>query len=152
MARTHTFRRAEGFNKVLRAIPKEADREVRAASARIAQGLASKAEARARSLGGVADLIAPTIRAGRDRVPLVRMGGSKRLPPREGRARTGPNQTVGNLIWGNEWGSRRFRQFPEPVKRGRVLWSTLHDEYDASMEEWGDAVLAAIDNAAQGVR
>lgn len=149
MGKTHTFLRADGFNKVLRAIPKEADREVRAASGVIAQDLASKAQTRARSYGDVASLVAPTIKAGRDRVPLVRMGGTKRLPPRDGRTRTGPNQTVGNLIWGAEWGSRRFRQFPEPVKRGRMLWSTLHDEYEASMDAWGDAVLAAIDHASK---
>lgn len=150
--KTHTFRRVEGFNKALRDIPKEAGPLLRDASQRISDGIAAKAADRARGLGGVAKYIAPTIRSRRDRVPVVQMGGRTPLPPRDGRARTGPNQTVGNVIWGEEWGAKRYPQFPPPVKRGRMLWSTVADSYEESLDEWGDALMDAVDEAAKGKR
>jgi hypothetical protein len=73
----------------------------------------------------------------------VVMGGSKRLPTHS-RSRTGDKQTVGNVMWGAEWGSNQYTQFEKPVKRGRMLWSTVDEQSDEMMRRWGDALGDAL--------
>lgn len=153
MGRTHTFKSVKGLNRVLRALPKALRAELRDASAAIATDVAAQAAVRASSVGGVARDVAPTIKARRDGVPKVVMGGTTSLPPRDGRPRTGPNQTVGNVIWGAEFGSGKHRQF-DPWRgsgagAGYFLWPTVAAMSDEIEERYGDAILDAIDKAAR---
>lgn len=89
MAKMTVYNNVAGLNRALRKLPKEATAELRHASVDIAQAVAQEAADTARGEGGVASLVAPTIRATRDRVPVVKMGGATRLPERYGHARTG---------------------------------------------------------------
>jgi len=144
MAKTFTFSHVAGLQRTLRTLPKDLSAELRDASVDIAESVAGKASLRARMVGGVAKYVAPTIRARRDRVPKIVMGGTTRLP-----GRTGPNQTVGNVIWGAEWGSTRYRQFPPWSREGRFLWPTVDDQSDETMERYGEALMDAVDKAAR---
>jgi hypothetical protein len=145
VGKTTTYTTVAGLNKTLRAIPKAATKELRIESQAIAGDVAEKAARRGRSLGGVAKYV--PFKGLRDRVPVVRMGGSTRLPPRDGRPRAGDKQTVGNVMWGAEWGSHRYAQFEKPVKRGRMLWSTVDEMSDEMMRRWGDALGDALRKA-----
>lgn len=157
MPRTYTYDRVEGLNRALRSISKEASVQLRDASGRIAKRVASDAARSAREQGGAAALVAPTIRAGRDRVPLVRMGSAKRLPPRNGKPRRGSHQTIGDIIWGAEFGggarpaTRQFRPWLGSGRgAGYFLWPAVRDDHDWIGDEYGDALVAAIDASARG--
>jgi hypothetical protein len=141
VGKTTTYTTVAGVNKTLRAVPKVADKELRNESQDIATDIAEEAGRRGRSLGGVAKYV--PFKGLRDRVPVVRMGGSKRLPTTN-RPRRGDKQTVGNVMWGAEWGSHRYAQFGKPVKRGRMLWSTVDEMSDEMMRRWGDALGRAL--------
>jgi hypothetical protein len=109
--------RIEGVRETLaafRQLPKEASNELRTAAGEIAQDLAVDAQAAGRAEGYQAALVAGTVKVARDRVPVVQAGGTKRLGPRSAPA--------WRLLFGSEFGSNRFRQFPE-VHQGRDgLW------------------------------
>jgi hypothetical protein len=153
MARTYTFNNVAGLRRALNSLPKEAQAEIRGASLAIAQDIAPKAAARARQVGGVAKYVAPTIKARRDRVPKIVMGGTKRLPARDGRPRRGPNQTVGNVVWGAEFGSGRYPQFHpwrgSSTGAGYFLWPTIREESDDITERYADALMDAVDKSAR---
>lgn len=149
MTRTYTYANVEGLHRALRAVPREASVALRDEAGGIAGDVASRAAARARSLGGVAALVAPTIRVGRDRVPKVLMGSARRLPPRDGRPRRGSRQTIGDVIWGAEWGSDRFAQFPPRSRDGRFLFRTVRAMGDGILDRYGDALMRAVDRAAR---
>lgn len=105
-AKTYTVK---GLNRALRSLGPEASRRLRDASVVIGSQVAVDAHGRALKVGGVARLVAPTIKATRDRVPVVREGGTRRLPPRYGKARTGKRQTIGDVTMGAEFGGDAFR-------------------------------------------
>lgn len=156
MAKTMTFYNVAGLNKTLRKLPKTASAELRDASQAIADKVAGDARGAATAQGGVARLVAPTIRAGRDRVPLVRMGSSARLPA-DGRSRKGDRQTIGDVIWGAEFGggARKTTQQFKPWRgndtgAGYFLWPTVRGDRDFIEQAYGDAILDAIDDAATG--
>lgn len=64
-----------------------------------------------------AQQVAETVRATRDRLPTVTIGGSKRAPVTRRTTASSPAPTVGELLFGNEFGSERntkgsFGNFP----------------------------------------
>lgn len=145
---TKVIRGVKGLNRTLSALPKVAQVRLRDASAAIATDVAASAQQRARSgtdgVAQVAKYVAPTIKATRDRVPVVRMGGSQRLPPRDGRPRTGPNQTVGAVMWGAEYGSSKSHQFSpwggNGDSAGYFLWPSvrmddIEEQYAEALED-----------------
>lgn len=149
MAKTLTFYQVEGLSRALRALPRTASARLRDASQEIASRVASDAAARASAQGGAAAKVAPSIRAGRDRVPLVRMGNSSPI-------RSGPRQTIGDLIWGAEFGggarptTRQFRPWKgSGTGAGYFLWPTVRDDRSFIETAYGDALLDAIDEAAR---
>lgn len=150
MARTFKFRNVDGLYKTLSTLPKEASSTLRKASVVIAGDVATQAAGLARQVGGVAKYVAPTLKARSDRIPKVVMGGSKRLP-----GPPGPNQTVGNVIFGAEFGGQRRKttmQF-DPWRgngkdAGYFLWPTIRAEYDTVVERYGAALKEAVDRAA----
>jgi hypothetical protein len=153
MARTYTFNEMAGLNQMLRSVSKVASVELRGASAEIAQDVADKAATEAYLEGGAAIHVAPTIKARPDRVPRIVMGGTKRLPARDGRPRRGPNQTVGNVVWGAEFGSGRYPQFHpwrgSSTGAGYFLWPTIREESDDITERYADALMDAVDKSAR---
>jgi hypothetical protein len=130
----------------LRDLPKEATDQLRDESVAIAARVAAEARGRAMSGAGgrVSRYVAPTIRATRDRVPVISMGGSARLPPSSGSTRSG---IVGDVMWGAEFGSAQHRQFQpwggSGGSAGYFLWPSVR--MDEIIEEWGDALLRAVD-------
>lgn len=159
------IRGIRGLNRTLNALPKVAQARIRDASVRIAADVAVDAQSRARSgTGGVAKVakyVAPTIRATRDRVPVVRMGGTTSLPPRNGRDRGGArsdgvagprnplNQTVGAVMWGAEFGSGKSHQFSpwggNGESAGYFLWPAIR--MDDIEERYAEALVDACRDA-----
>lgn len=155
MAKSMTFYNVAGLNKTLRTLPKTASANLRDASQAIADKVASDARGKASAQGGVAALVASTIRPGRDRVPLVRMGSSAKLPS-DKRSRTGNRQTIGDVIWGAEFGggarptTRQFKPWRgNDTGAGYFLWPTVRGDRDFIETAYGDAILEAIDDAAR---
>ena len=158
MAAKVTYYSVAGLNKSIRRLPKEAKAKLRDGAERIAKKVAADAQARARSQGGIAAIVAPTIRSGRDTVPVVKMGDSTRLPTSGSdwqRNRTGKRQTIGDVIWGAEFGGGRrptTTQFlpwrGSGTGAGYFLWPTVRGDRqfisDAYEESMADAEAAAL--------
>lgn len=153
---TKVIRGIAGLNRTLNSLPKVAQARIRDASVGIAADVAQEAQQRARSgsdgVVKVARYVAPTIRATRDRVPVVRMGGTKKLPTSGNgwtHSRTGPGQTVGDVMWGAEFGSDRSPQFSpwggNDTSAGFVLWPSIR--MDAIEERYAEALVNACEDA-----
>lgn len=155
MAKTTDYNTIAGLNAALRKLPKEATAKLRDASAEIAGKVASDAAAKARSVGGVAKYVAPSIRVRRDRIPMVQMGNSSRLPTAGdgwSRSRTGSRQTVGDVIWGAEFGgglTPNTRQFMpwrgSSHGAGYFLWPTVRDNRLEIAATYSEALLEALE-------
>lgn len=121
-----------GLNKYLRYLPEEAGDQLRQASDEIADRVADEAAGRARGLHPAARLVAGALTTPASRIPTVKLGNSRKLPAHgDGRRRTGRRQTVGDLIYGAEFGGGKrpnTRQFPEHRgRKGYFLWPTIRD-------------------------
>lgn len=136
MART-TFNasvRVEGLQETLRAfnrLPKDANTELRKQSLALAQSLADAARAAGTSdAAPQSRLVAPTVKARRDRVPAVAVGGTKRV----GRNRV----PVWRVLFGSEFGSNRFRQFQRSHsgRKGYWFFPTVEREGDQISKAW----------------
>lgn len=129
---TSTFTSVAGLNRALRRLPKAISVELRDASQAIANDVASRTRSKGLGIGRGWQHLAPTVRSRRDRVPVVVMGGSKRLPGRRGK-----NQTVGDLMWGTEFGGGKrptTQQFlPHLGTIGYALWPTVRSMEDAGL-------------------
>lgn len=152
MARkTTTYNNVKGLNRALARLPKVASAELRGASQAIALFVANDARSAAVRVGGIARHVAPTIVASRDRVPVVKMGSRARLPTSGTsyqRSRNGSRQTVGDVIWGAEFGggarptTQQFR--PHLGTRGYFLWPTVRAQSDHIHERYSQALLDAL--------
>jgi acyl-coenzyme A synthetase/AMP-(fatty) acid ligase len=76
MAKTTTYRTVEGLNRALRAVPKEASKELRDESQAIAADIATEAGQRGRSLGGVAKYVPSSWAATSACLALARAGAA----------------------------------------------------------------------------
>ena len=160
--RPQVYDTIEGLNRALRQLPQTALVELRNASVDIAATVADDARGRAVALGGVARYVAPTIKASRDRVPKVRMGGARKLPKTGSwgtRKRLGNRQTVGDVIWGAEFGggarpeTRQFGGYQGFIHNakinnrqagvGRFLYPAVRANHKETMERY----LRALDDA-----
>ena len=130
----------DGLKEALRAIsklPKDAQVEVRDRALTIAEGLAIKLRVAARGESAQAGLMAPTIRARRDRVPSVEAGGTRRV----GRKR----KPAYKILFGSEFGSH-LPQFKPHLGRGSYwFYKTFEDNQEALMSEWAEAVNEVAD-------
>lgn len=149
-AKTYTIK---GLNRALRSLPKHATEELRQASLRIAEEVADLGRQRAHMAGGLGMLVAPSIVATRDRVPRVKEGSAKKLPAHsDGRARAGGRQTVGDVMWGAEFGGGRrssTRQFRPWRGSGSDAGYMLYPAVRAHAERTGVMYSAALDAALQ---
>ena len=143
------YNSVKGLNGALRSLPKEATDELRTASGEIAQFVVEDAQAGAMHVGGVARLVAPSIKVGRDRVPAVKMGGSTRLPVTSTRrSRKGSRQTVGDIWAGSEFGGgarATTHQFkPHRGKVGYFLWPAVRQDSDRIQRTYSEALDDAL--------
>lgn len=140
----------KGLNKTLRYLPEAAGNQMREASKEIAGDVASEAASRARGGHPAARLVAGALSTPSSRIPTVKLGGSRKLAPHsDGRQRRGKKQTVGDVIWGAEFGGGRrpeTRQFPPHRGRlGYFLWPTVR----ANSRDIKDRYSRALDAALQ---
>jgi hypothetical protein len=149
VAKTLVFTGTKGLMKTLASLDVEASKQLKAEAFDITSDIAAKAAGKARSQGGLPALVARNITGRRDRVPTVKMGGSRRL-------RNGPNQTVGDAMWGAEFGGQRrpttqqFRPWRGSGSgAGYFLYPAVREMSDDMQKRYGEALLRAIDRSAK---
>lgn len=155
MARkTYTYAKVKGFRRLLADLPEDVRVELLGRIEVVNEDIAEAAKREALSLGGVSALVAPSIKSVRGRNPTVRMGGRRKLP-RSGdgwgpRKRTGPRQTIGDVVFGAEFGSNQ-PQFPGHPHRGNHGWflfPVVRANMERIVEACADAIPLGVDRAA----
>lgn len=116
-----------------RSMPKEANRELRAAALDLSRQLAVAAKAAGEAEGAQAALLARTVRAVRDRVPAVQTGGTRRLGSKK--------KPAWKMLFGSEFGSDRYRQFRHPHQGRDGIWffPTIEEQAPAIAARWSEA-------------
>lgn len=154
--------RIEGVHGTLRALgalPKEANDQIRAASLRLAQGLAAEVKAE-----GMADaapqshLVARTVRAGKDRVPVITAGGMRKL----GRNKTPAYKLLFGSIFGmtnpSGWFNRSKYEGATGLQfhrhhggtRGYWFFPIVEDAAPRISREWNAAADEVVRSFSQG--
>ena len=132
---TSVYHTVAGLNRALRTLPKHVNVELRDAAQGIAKNVASQTQAKGSAIGRQWKYVGPTVKARRDRIPVVSIGGNRRLKGHKGPNLT--NQTVGNLIWGAEFGGRMRPHtmgfLPHLGRTGYALWPTIRSMEDAGL-------------------
>jgi hypothetical protein len=122
----------EGARETLaafRRLPKDANNALRDRSLELAQALATKVASAARSDSGQSALIAPTVKARRDRIPFIEAGGSTRV----GRNRV----PAYKVIFGSEFGARTLPQYRPHVGKGSYwMFKTVEANEAEIMSTW----------------
>lgn len=127
-----------------RALPKEAANELRDASLDLSRELAADAKVAGVREGSQAALVAATVKASRDRVPSVQAGGLKRLGSRR--------KPAWKLLFGSEFGSNRYRQFPHGHQGRDGIWffPTIEANSGPIMRRWREAADRTIATFSKG--
>ncbi|HEV7649385.1 MAG TPA: hypothetical protein VGP26_14625 [Actinophytocola sp.] len=151
--------KATGVRETLAAfrdLPKDANRELREASLGIADLLAQSAKG-ASHIDAQSAAVGTTVKAIRDRVPVVQAGGSRRI--------TSSRVPAYRLLFGSEFGANgRFgwysasrynestgRQFsPHQGQQGRWFFPTVERELPAALREWNKAADEIVRRFGQG--
>jgi hypothetical protein len=129
--------RIDGAKEVLAALnrlPKEANNAVREASLELAQTLAGKVKAAATTdEAPQSKLLARTVKARRDRLPVIVAGGTTRL----GRRRA----PAWKLLFGSEFGSNQYPQFrrPHSGRKGHWFFPVAEKQAATVAKVWGKA-------------
>jgi hypothetical protein len=138
--------RIEGARETLAAfnrLPKEASKSLRERTLELAQVLATRAQASARSDSRQSALMASTVKARRDRVPSVVAGGSKRV----GRNRV----PAFKILFGSEFGSNRLPQFrPHLHQEGYWFFPTVEENQAEIAAAWRDVADEVIRDFTRG--
>jgi hypothetical protein len=137
----------DGLKETLAALsklPKDASQEIRDKAAELSKELAAAASASGRAEGSQAALVARTVRAARDRVPVVVAGGTRRL---------GSNKKPAyKLLFGSEFGARKLKQYKPHVGKGSYwFFRTIEDEEVEIAAKWLEAADAIIRKFGEGV-
>lgn len=127
--------RISGAHQTLKAfkqLPDDATTELRAASLKIAEVLAAQLKVVAAVTSAQTALMVPTIRAKKDRVPVVQAGGTRRV---------GSNRVPAfKVLFGGEFGSHALKQYPAFNSEGYWFFSSVKRDEDRVREGWLDAV------------
>lgn len=122
----------DGVRETLAAIsklPKDAQNALRDAAKDLSEDMAVAVRASAVAEGSQAALLAVTVKASRDRVPVVAAGGTKRL----GRNR----KPAYKMLFGSEFGANRYEQFkPHIGTDGYWFFPTIEEESPAIADRW----------------
>lgn len=123
---------------VLRYLPTEANKELREASLKLSQSLSTRAKSAAQTDNRQTALLAPTVKARRDRVPFIQAGGAKRVGSRK--------KPAYKILFGSEFGSSRLRQFRPHLGRGSYwFFKTIENEQALINREWNAAADHVVD-------
>jgi hypothetical protein len=125
----------DGIFETLRALnklPKEANDQIRKKSLELSKDLAGKAQRSGIAEGSQAALVATTVKARRDRVPVVAAGGTKRL----GRNR----KPAYKLLFGSEFGADKLKQYKPHIGSGSYwFFKTVDENKQEIAGEWRKA-------------
>lgn len=125
----------DGIRETLAALSKlgkDANNELRAAALDLSKELANAVKASGAREGSQAALVAKTVKARRDRVPVVVAGGNRKL---------GSNKAPAyKLLFGSEFGADRYEQFRPHLGRGSYwFFRTVEDEQVEIAARWMQA-------------
>ncbi|WP_344231470.1 hypothetical protein [Kribbella hippodromi] len=118
-----------------RQLPKDASKELRDASTRISEVEAVKIRSAAASSSAQSALVAPGIRARRDRLPSIVVGGARKV----GRNR----KPLNKIMYGANFGATALKQFrPHRGAGDEDYWffSTVEKDLPQMVDQWGRAV------------
>lgn len=120
-------------------LPREARREIEEASLDIARSMVPRLRFAAVGLGRQGPLLGSTVRALKDRVPVVSAGGAAPLGSRR--------RPAFKLLFGFEFGSDRYGQFRRHLGGGGSYWmfKTVFERQDEMMRRYLRAADAIID-------
>lgn len=121
--------------RVLRKLPKEASRELRAASKEIVNREVPRIRSAATTKQARA--AAKSVRAASDRVPAIAMGGKKKVT-------SAKNGYAGSIAFGSDAGAVVHEQFPKPPG-DQWFWDTLGRDAGDMMSQWGKAYDEVLD-------
>lgn len=126
-----------------RNLPKEANDELRTATLELAKTLAAQVQQSARSEGRQAALMADTVKAARDRVPVITAGGAKRV---------GRNKKPAyKLLFGSEFGSAKRKQYkPHRGRQGYWFFPIVEKEAPEIAKAWDDVAQTILARFAAG--
>jgi len=126
-----------------RELPKEANDALRDEALKLSQELAVDVQSAARSEGHQAALLAQTVKAKRDRVPVITAGGTTKL---------GHNRKPAyKLLFGSEFGSSRLKQYkPHRGRQGYWFFPVVEKQADKIAAGWQDAAQRVIDDFSGG--
>lgn len=137
----------DGVREVLAALkqlPKDANKELRAAALDLSKTIAAEARQAGINEGRQASLVATTVRAARDRLPVVVAGGNKKL----GRNR----EPAYKLLFGSEFGATRLKQYKPHVGRGSYwFFQSIEDNRVTIQKRWLDAADEIVRKFGTGV-
>lgn len=140
---THVHvRGGDAVLRAFRALPAEANDALRDASMDLARTLSGKVQASARSDSAQSALMASTVRARRDRVPVIVAGGSSRV----GRNRV----PAFKILFGSEFGARRLPQFRDHFGGSYWFFDTVEHEQGAIAAAWRRAADDIVDAFGRG--
>lgn len=128
--------RAAGIPQTLKAlkdIGKHAEAEIRVAALDLAKEMATAVKAAGMAEGSQAALVSTTVKATRDRVPVVQAGGAKKL---------GSNRKPAfKLLFGSEFGSNAYKQFGKPHIGNGSYWffKTVEEHAPEILDRWQEA-------------
>ena len=116
-----------------RRLPKEASNSLRDRSTELATALAGKVQGAARSDSPQSALMAPTVKARRDRIPAIEAGGSSRVGSRR--------VPAFKILFGSEFGARTLPQFRPHLGRGSYwLFKTVEENETEIAAGWEKVV------------
>jgi hypothetical protein len=149
--------------KVLNEMDKESKNELKLKVKSIAGWVAEdiKRAATTAPMKAQAMQVAQTVRANKDRVPSVTIGGAKKAKVSRKRTEGNPAPSVGELLYGSEFGGPSAfpnggRRFPyRSPQRGRGsqgywIYPTLRANQPRITREWHEAVDNVLDNWKKG--
>lgn len=124
--------RVDGARQTLaafRRLPREASNSLRERSMELAAVLAGRVASAARGDSRQSALMAPTVKARRDRIPSIEAGGSTRV---------GSNHVPAyKILFGSEFGARTLPQFRPHLGRGSYwLFRTVEDNQVEIASAW----------------
>ena len=124
-----------------RVLGKEANGELRDANQKISEVLAGKIASAARGSDGQSALVAPTVKAMRDRLPTVQAGGRRRAGRQSRRSKGQKPTTASDLLFGSNFGATMLKQFRAHTGGGDDYWffRTVEANEATMAEEWTDA-------------
>lgn len=132
--------RIDGLQQILTAlkdVPKDAQLELRAAALELSQELAAAAKASGMAEGAQAALVATTVKAAKDRVPVVTAGGTKKL---------GSNKKPAyKLLFGSEFGATYLEQYKPHIGRDSYwFFKTIEENQVEISTRWLEAANEVI--------